>query len=46
MMGCLEWDLMWDGTRHGAALVSARYHAASVIENVACPSSSCALKYH
>ena len=23
-------DLLWDGTGHGAALVSARYHAASV----------------
>ena len=23
-------DFLWDGTDHGAALVSARYHAASV----------------
>ena len=39
-------DLLWDGTSHGAALVSARYHAASVIEIVASPSSSCALNYY
>ena len=39
-------DSMWDGTGHGAALVSARYHAANIIEIVARPSSSCALKYY
>ena len=39
-------DSLWDGTSYGAALVSARYHAASVIENVASPSSLCALNYY